>query len=201
MMSDVPAALTTTPPWIIAIGASGSGGISDIQELLEDLPAGLRAVVLVVLHRSWEHPSYLRDVLGWRSHHRILVASDGERFEPGTVYIGEPSEHLRLAENSFGELLHDPEREHRARTIDLLFQSVAKHGKGRVIGIILSGALDDGGRGLCSIHKAGGLTMVLTPKSGAGGDMPKNAIEVAGPVELIGTPAEIARSVMAAIPA
>ena len=107
-----------------------------------------------------------------------------------------------LAENSFGELLHDPEREYRGRTIDLLFQSVAKYGKGRVIGIILSGALDDGARGLASIHNAGGLTMVLTPaERGGGREMPKNAIEVAGPIDLIGTPAEIARSVMAAISA
>jgi two-component system chemotaxis response regulator CheB len=93
----------------------------------------------------------------------VMVANQGERFEPAHAYIGEPGDHLTLAARSFGELVSDPEAQYRNRTVDLLFHSVAMHGGTRIIGVILSGSLDDGSRGAASIHHAGGLTMVLTP--------------------------------------
>jgi two-component system chemotaxis response regulator CheB len=88
----------------------------------------------------------------------VMVANRGERFEPAHAYIGEPGDHLTLAARSFGELVSDPEAQYRNRTVDLLFHSVAMHGGTRIIGVILSGSLDDGSRGAASIHHAGGLT-------------------------------------------
>ena len=83
-------------PWIIAVGASGADGLGDIKELLGALPSTLAAVVLVVLHRPWDRPTQLQTILGRASRLPIVIAAQGERFEVGTVYIGEPSEHLTI---------------------------------------------------------------------------------------------------------
>ena len=179
-------------PWFVAIGASGGEGLADIRDLLEAIPAPIGAVLLVVLHRPWDQASNLRDVLARACPHPILIADEGGRFERGTVYIGEPSQHLTLAARSFGQA-------YRNRTIDLLFRSVADHGGGRVIGVILSGSLDDGARGLAAIHAAGGLTMVLTPYHPARRGVPENAIAYDGPIDLVGASPEIARAIVEAV--
>ena len=182
-------------PWVVAIGASGSQGLADIKELLGALPDALPAIVMVVLHRPWDRPTLLRRVLDHASALPIVVASQGERFQIGTVYIGEPSEHLTLAANSFGVLISDPDRQHGNRTVDLLFKSIAEYAGARMIGVVLSGSLDDGSRGLAAIHDAGGSTMVLTPSAGAGRGMPENAIAYDGPIDLIGNPRQIAHAI------
>jgi chemotaxis response regulator CheB len=116
-------------------------------------------------------PTRLQAILAQNSRLPIVIAAQGERFEAGTVYIGKPSEHLTLAAHSFGALTDVPYRQYGGRTVDLLFKSVAAHAGKCMIGVVLSGALDDGSRGLAAMHDAGGLTMVLTPgASAAAGD-------------------------------
>jgi two-component system, chemotaxis family, protein-glutamate methylesterase/glutaminase len=84
---------SSATPWFVAIGASGAEGLSDIKELLASLPVPIPAVVLVVLHRPWDKPSHLREVLSRDCGHPILIAEEGEKFAQGTIYIGEPSQH------------------------------------------------------------------------------------------------------------
>jgi two-component system chemotaxis response regulator CheB len=187
------------PPWFVAVGASGSEGLSDIKALLAALPPRIPAVVLVVLHRRWAQPSRLKAILARACPHPVLIAEEGERFERGSVYIGEPDQHLTLAMQNFGRLVDDPERAHGNRTIDLLFRSVARRENGRMIGVVLSGSLDDGSRGLAAIHDAGGLTMVLTPGLLPRKGMPENAIAYDGPIDTIGNPRLIANAIVRAI--
>lgn len=182
-------------PWIIAIGASGSEGLTDIKELLAALPAKLLAVVMVVLHRRWDEPTNLRAILSRSSELPIIIADEEELLEVGKVYIGEPAQHLTQATNIFGKLTDDPVRNYRGRTVDLLFNSVATHAGGRMIGVVLSGSLDDGSRGLAAIHKAGGITMVLTPALPPERGMPENAIQYDGPISLIGNSEKIAEGI------
>jgi two-component system chemotaxis response regulator CheB len=182
-------------PWFVAVGASGAAGLSDIKELIGALPPTLAAVVLVVLHRQWDRPTQLQAVLAPSSRLPIVIAAPGERFKPGTVYIGEPAEHLTLMANSFGKLVDDPDRHYGGRTVDLLFQSVAAYAGRRMIGVVLSGSLDDGSRGLAAIHDAGGKTMVLTPAPLPQRGMPENAITYDGPIDLIGDPRHIAKGI------
>jgi two-component system chemotaxis response regulator CheB len=137
----------------------------------------------------------LRAVLARTSALPVVIASQGEHFKIGTVYIGEPSEHLTLAADSFGVLISDPDRQHGNRTVDLLFKSVAECAGARVIGVVLSGALDDGSRGLAAIHDGGGSTMVLTPSLESERGMPENAIGYDGPINLIGNPRQIAHAI------
>lgn len=194
----MPAMESEQRPWIVAIGASGGSGLDDIKELLGALPSTLAANVMVVLHRPWDRPTWLRAILAQASPLPVIVAAHGERFEVGTVYIGEPSEHLTVAASSFGALIDDPYRHYAGRTVDLLFKSIAAHAGKRIIGVVLSGALDDGSRGLAAIHEAGGLTMVLTPTRPRQRGMPENAITYDGPIDLIGDPRRIAEGICAA---
>lgn len=192
--------METAPiPWFVAIGASGSDGLDDLRELLRELPAQLRAVVLIVLHRPWDAPTNLRAILARVSALPVVIAEQDERFRSGTVYIGEPAEHLTLAARSFGDVTPDPGKQHRNRTVDLLFRSVASHGDGRMIGIVLSGSLDDGARGLAAIHAAGGLSMVVTPDALPRRGMPENAINYDGPIDVIGSPTSIAGAIRVVI--
>ena len=179
----------------IAIGASGAAGLDDIKELLSALPDPLAAVVLVVLHRPTDRISHLRSVLSHASKMPVIIAEDGDRFESGNCYIGEPAGHLTLLARSIAHLIHDPHNRLRNRTVDALFHSVASYAGSKMIGIILSGSLDDGARGLAAINAAGGTVMVLASKGSRFQGMPENAIAYDGPIDLIGTPAEIAREI------
>jgi chemotaxis response regulator CheB len=190
---------TTVPLWFVAIGASGREGLEDITELLRELPSSLGVVVLIVLHRPWHRVSHLQSVLARASQMPVIIASQGEHFDQGHAYIGEPADHLTLASRSFGELINDPDGHYRNRTVDLLFRSVAAHGGERMIGVILSGSLDDGSRGISAINHAGGLTMVLTPSALSRRGMPENAIAYDGPIDLIGEPRQIADAICKAV--
>ncbi|MCW6513193.1 chemotaxis protein CheB [Lichenifustis flavocetrariae] len=192
-MEDYPA------PWFVAIGASGGKGLSDIQAILSLLPRALKAIVLIVLHRPWDHLSHLQEVLARASLMPVRTAANGTLLEMGNAYIGAPGDHLTLAAGGFGVLVSDPFRKHRNRTIDLLFRSVAAHGGNRMIGVVLSGALDDGARGLTALHEAGGLSMVLTPTEPPDCGMPENAINYDGPIDRIGNPSDIALAICEAV--
>lgn len=125
----------------------------------------------------------------------VLVASEGERFCTGCCYIGEPDAHLSLAARSDVRLVEGGNNSHRNRTIDLLFGSVAKYARQRGIGVVLSGSLDDGSRGLEAIANAGGTTMVITKAGLPEQGMPWNAAHYDGPVDVMGSGATIAREI------
>ncbi len=175
----------------IAIGASGSEGLNDIKTLLCALPRPVSAVVMVVLHRPSDQISVLRSVLARSCGMPVVVATEAEAFRPDTCYIGEPAEHLTLVARDLAHLVPGRGNRLRNRTVDTLFNSLARHAGPRVIGVILSGSLDDGSRGLAAIHAARGLTMVLDPGRKTRG-MQQNAIDYDGPISFIGTAARIA---------
>jgi len=175
--------------WVVAIGASGGQGLGDIQVLLGALRYPWAAAVLVVLHRPADKVSNLRHILARSSPMPVVIAAEGEALRPGVCYIGEPDAHLTLLA---GNLAHLTDGMLRNRTVDVLFQSLARAAAPRIIGVVLSGSLDDGSRGLAEIHHAGGLTMVLTPDRAKGGQMPANAIDYDGPIDFIGSATQIA---------
>lgn len=183
-------------PFFIAIGASGSEGLGDIKSLLAALPLDLLAVVLVVLHRPTDQISNLCEVLSRSSKMPVHNANDDERFQVGHCYIGDPDAHLTLAAKSRVQLVEGADNKHRGRTVDILFNSIAEHATTRGIGVVLSGSLDDGSRGLEAIHHAGGATMVLTSDGLAQRGMPQNAARYDGPIDLMGSEEEIAREIV-----
>ncbi|MDP3342817.1 chemotaxis protein CheB [Frigidibacter sp.] len=185
--------MTGYAPWTVAVGASGSEGLQDLRDLLREWP-DLDAVVMIVLHRPWTSLSRLREVLQRSSRMSVVIAVQGERLQPGRVYIGEPASHLTLISRTEGTVTPDPDRMYGNRTVDLLFKSLVAFGGMRIMGIVLEGSLDDGSRGLAAIHDAGGLTMVITPNGPPAG-MPGNAISYDGPVDVIGDIKTIAQAV------
>ena len=148
----------------IAIGTS-AGGVEALSILLPALPAGLRASVFIVLHLPRERPSLLAEIFTPKCALKVKEAEDKMRVEPGTVYFAPPDYHLLIDEGpqlalSIDELVH-----FSRPSIDVLFESAADIYGERLMGIILTGANDDGAAGLAAIHRAGGVTIVQEPDS------------------------------------
>lgn len=182
--------------WFVAIGASGSDGFLSIRHLLRELPPLSNTTVLIVLHRDTSQPSHLAEILAQQASMPVSVAINLEQFKRGCCYVGEPANHLTIAAQGYIRLVPDQfTNQHRNRTVDLLFSSVARYAQAKAIGVILRGALDDGSRGLAVIHHAGGLTMVLRPTADHECGMPGSAIAYNGQIDLTGDVAEIAASI------
>lgn len=181
-------------PYFVAIGASGGEGLNDIVDLLKSWPPRLPAVVMIVLHRPSDKVSHLLEILRRATDMPVFIATEAEHLSPGNVYIGKPDEHLTLMAREAASLIDGTAHKYRNRTIDLLFDSIALHARERAVGIVFSGCLDDGSRGLAAIHAEGGVTMVLNPGSKPRG-MQQNAIDFDGPITFIGTASQIGDAV------
>jgi two-component system chemotaxis response regulator CheB len=184
--------------WLIGVGASGAAGLRDISALLSALPNDLNAIILIVLHRPSNQPSFLREVLASRSQMPVFIAEQSEILRTGRAYIGEPAAHLSLLKTNVSALITHNDATHRNRTVDLLFGSLASIGGEAIIGVVLSGSLDDGSRGLASIHNANGHTMALEPdlEHALNVGMPENAIRFNGTIDFIGSVATIADAIV-----
>jgi two-component system chemotaxis response regulator CheB len=178
----------------VVIGASGSEGIEQLAALLGALPARLSAVVLVVLHRPFDRPSHLREVLGRWSKLPVRIAEAGEAFEEGVCYIGEPAEHLAMGPLRNAALVAD--HQYRNRTVDLLFKTVAAQAGARTIGVVLAGALSDGAEGLAAIRRAGGAALVQDPEFIVNRDMPAAALRAVPDAEALASAGRIAARIV-----
>lgn len=163
---------------VVVIGAS-SGGVEGLITLLSHLPDDLSAALFVVLHVRPDVPSQLPAILNRVGTLPVAHAVDGEPIRRGRVYIAPPGMQTYLHRGRIGVRRGPQENLHRP-AIDPLFRTAAHHYGPRVIGIILSGALDDGAAGLVAIKQAGGLAIVQDPEDAAMCAMPTNAIERAG---------------------
>jgi two-component system chemotaxis response regulator CheB len=157
---------------LIAVGAS-AGGLEFLQMLVRDLPTGLPATVLIVQHVGSR--SYLAEILGRQSGLPVLPAQSGEPLQRSHVYVGVPGMHLLVHDGHL--LLRRGPRENLSRpAIDPLFRSAACSYGARVIGVVLSGALNDGTAGLRAIKRCGGLAVVQDPTEAPFPDMPASAL-------------------------
>ncbi|WP_213781598.1 chemotaxis protein CheB [Caballeronia sp. dw_276] len=189
---------TNNLPYVVAIGASGSEGLNDIVDLLGAWPDNLQAIVMVVLHRSSDAVSHLQEILSRGAALPVIVAVNGQLLLQDVCYIGEPDQALTLSADGRALLVEGIDNRLRNRTVDTLFESIALHAGRRSVGIVLSGALDDGSRGLAAIHAVGGLTMVLDPAHKPIG-MQQNAIDFDGSIDFIGNGLAIAAALEHAI--
>jgi two-component system chemotaxis response regulator CheB len=160
---------------IVAIGAS-AGGVRALQEILRSLPAELKAAVLIVQHTPPYWPSLLPELLQRVSALPILVTEDDMPITGGNVYLPPRDQHLIVHRGVF-RLRHGTRQSGARPAIDPLFRSVAVEFGSRVIGVILSGLLDDGAAGIASIRACGGVCVVQDPKDAEFPAMPENAID------------------------
>src|SRR5690348_12303782 len=131
---------------IIVVGAS-AGGVEALMSIVGDLPGNLPAAVFVVLHIPAESPSFLPSIL---SRSGPLLAShpeNGAEIEYGHIYIAPPDQHL-LVENGTMRIVRGPKENRHRPAIDPLFRSAALAYGPRVVGVVLTGGLDDGTAGL-----------------------------------------------------
>jgi len=158
---------------VITIGTS-SGGVDALRRLVRDLPADLLAAAFVVLHIGSR--SHLVPILNQDSRLPIMWAENGAKIERGKIYVAKPDAHLLLHDDHI--LLRRGPRENMSRpAIDPLFRSAAATFGGRVIGVVLTGALNDGTSGLRAIKRCGGLAVVQDPEDASVPDMPRSAIQ------------------------
>jgi two-component system, chemotaxis family, protein-glutamate methylesterase/glutaminase len=160
---------------IIVIGAS-AGGVEALQTIVKDLPSEFEAAIFVVLHVTAEAtsalPAILRRAGSLPAHHAI----NNEPIRTGRIYIAPPDFHVVLR-NGMVQVVHGP-RENRSRpAVDPLFRSAAIAYGPRVIGVVLSGALDDGTAGLLAIKVQGGISVVQDPDDALVPGMPRSALE------------------------
>lgn len=159
---------------IVVIGAS-AGGVEAVASLIEALPRDLAAAVFVVVHFPPHTTSVLPRIITRRGGMTAMHPEDGAPIELGCVYVAPPDRHL-LVENGHVRLVRGP-RENGARpAVDPLFRSAARAYGARVIGIVLTGNLDDGTAGLMAVKSNGGLAVVQDPEDAFYAGMPSSAL-------------------------
>lgn len=164
----------------VAIGAS-AGGVQALGELLPAFAAGANAAVFVVLHLPRDRPSLLIEVFSHRCALEVREAEDKEPVVPGTVYFAPSNYHLLVDQGPQLALSADDLVHHSRPSIDVLFESAAEVYGRRLLGIILTGANEDGAQGLAAVHAAGGITAVQEPETAQSSTMVRSAMRLTAP--------------------
>ncbi|HEX8303146.1 chemotaxis protein CheB [Sphingomonas sp.] len=160
---------------IIVVGAS-AGGVDALQRLCAALPADFPAPIFIAQHLSPSARSVLPQLLDRVGPLRALAPVDGQTIEPGHIYVAAPDRHLLLRDGKV--LMRRGPVENRTRpAVNALFRSAALHYGARVIGVVLTGLLDDGTDGLIAIKAAGGTSVVQHPDDAEWPSMPRNALK------------------------
>lgn len=160
---------------IVVIGAS-AGGVEALQRLVAQLPKDFPAAVLIVLHLAPGHRSILPAILARASALPAAHAQDGEALAPGRIYVAPNDRHL-VVEPGHVRVVHGPRENSHRPAVDPLFRSAAQAYGPRVMGVVLTGALDCGTAGLMTVKARGGLAIVQDPKDAFCPDMPRSALE------------------------
>ena len=167
---------------IIVLGAS-AGGVEALTTVISGLPKDLGAAVFVVLHISPVGLSVLPQILERAGTLPATHAADGESIRSDWVYVAPPDHHLLVRRGHVG--VGRGPSEHRARpAIDPLFRSAAAAYGPQVIGVVLSGTLDDGTAGLRAINANGGVTVVQDPDDALFPGMPASAMRFSNPTHV-----------------
>ena len=159
---------------VIVVGAS-AGGLEALREVVATLPPALPAAVCVVWHMSAESPGLLPEILERAGPLPAAHPEDGEPLQPGRIAVAPPDRHL-LLEPGYVRLTRGPKENRFRPAIDPLFRSAAAAYGPRVIGVVLSGALDDGTAGMEAIKARGGLAVVQDPCDAIMPTMPRSVL-------------------------
>jgi two-component system chemotaxis response regulator CheB len=160
---------------IIVVGAS-AGGITALKALVKSLPVDFTGSMFIVLHIPPYSETRLAGILSDAGPLKAVQPKDGEDIKPGMLYVAANDHHLLLEKGKV--IVKKGPKENRFRpSIDALFRSAAYVYGPRVVGIVLSGVLNDGTSGLWSIKRMGGTTIIQSPDDAEHPQMPQNVLE------------------------
>jgi two-component system chemotaxis response regulator CheB len=160
---------------VIVIGSS-AGGVMALKELIASLPADFEVPIFIVQHIAPQVHSYMPEILNHSGGLKARHPEDGEQIRKGHIYIAPPDHHMLIEENHI--LVKKGPKENRFRpSVDALFRSAAYTYKNGVIGVILTGMLDDGTSGMWTINRMKGITIVQDPLDALYRSMPQNVLE------------------------
>jgi two-component system, chemotaxis family, protein-glutamate methylesterase/glutaminase len=160
---------------ILVIGAS-AGGVQALSLVVEALPADLKAAVFVVTHLAPHGSSAMPAILTRAGRLPAVHPRDGERIEGGRIYVAPPDQHL-VIEDGRVRLSRGPTENGHRPAVDVLFRTASHNHGSRVVGVVLTGNLDDGTAGLAAIKSRGGIAVVQDPAEADYPGMPRSAIE------------------------
>lgn len=160
---------------ILVIGTS-AGGVEALTELVRHLPRSLPAAVFVVIHLPVHSPSMLPTILQRAGPLPAAFAHHGKAIQHGRIYIAPPDHHL-LIEQGYIRVVRGPKANRHRPSADVLFRTAASAYGPRVVGVVLSGALDDGSVGLRAVKGGGGVAVVQAPQDALIPSMPQSALE------------------------
>lgn len=168
--------MDTAPNYIVVIGTS-AGGFNALYELVSTLDEETNASYFIVLHLS------ARSIGGYLAHRlqeytklKCILAMDALPIRRGYIYVAVPNFHLTLTKDEV-KLGRGPMENRWRPSIDVLFRSAAAHFTSRVIGVILTGMLNDGTTGMSAIKRSGGHTIVQDPNEAEYPDMPLSVLK------------------------
>ncbi|EKT4458953.1 chemotaxis protein CheB [Pseudomonas putida] len=168
----------------VVIGAS-AGGVAALFQVLGTLPSAFAIPVLCVLHLPDDRQSQLAGVMQRRLHRPVCEARDKERIRSGQIYVAGPGYHLSV-ERDLTLSLSQEEPVHFSRpAIDFLFISAADAYGDGLLGVLLTGANEDGARGLAYIKNNGGRTIVQDPRDAQVALMPEAALALHQPDHIL----------------
>jgi two-component system, chemotaxis family, protein-glutamate methylesterase/glutaminase len=160
---------------IIVVGAS-AGGLTALKAFVSSLPSDFKGSVFVVLHIPPHVKTMLPAILSRSGLLKAVQPKDGEPIEEGKIYVAANDHHL-LIEDDKVVIKRGPKENRFRPSIDALFRSAAYNYGPRVIGIVLSGLLNDGTSGLWTIKRMGGTAIIQEPEDAEFPQMPENVLE------------------------
>jgi two-component system chemotaxis response regulator CheB len=169
-----PQASATEKRNVIVFGAS-AGGVAALQRLFEKLPSTLAAAIFVVLHSTSHGLCYMDGILSKAGGPKAHFVKGRERICFGETYVAPANHHLRIEDGTV-EITTGPKENRHRPAINPLFRSAAYSFGSRVIGVVLTGMMDDGAAGLWEIKRRGGIAVVQDPLDAEYPSMPNSAL-------------------------
>lgn len=174
----------------VVIGTS-SGGLQALTTVLKRLPKEFPPSIIIICHRLPTPDTYLTEYLNSICQVEVRDAENLSPISPNAIYIAPPEYHLLIADDLTFNLTQDPLVNASRPSIDITFETAAETYAEKLIGIILTGANNDGAIGLQKIKNLGGYTMVQNPNSATAAIMPEAALKLVEP-DFVGSLEEIA---------
>jgi two-component system chemotaxis response regulator CheB len=160
---------------IVTIGVSADG-LDALKTIVGNLPADFPAAVFIVRHIDAGGRILLADILSRSGPLRAIYPEDRDPIQPGRIYVAPPDHHLSI-EDGCVRVTHGPKENRRRPSVDVLFRSAALAYGAKVVGVVLTGDLNDGTAGLLAIKKCGGVAVVQDSAEATYPAMPKSAME------------------------